>query len=78
VALAVKVALAHHGMFFLDELLGFWRHVLEVLCQPLEKRITRIQSPIPSRPYSVGHVGSPVRVDHISARHAFLKLSSFA
>jgi magnesium chelatase family protein len=37
-----EVPLAHQGMFFLDELPEFHRHVLEVLRQPLEGSVTSI------------------------------------
>jgi magnesium chelatase family protein len=45
VPLPAEVSRAHHGMLFLAALPEFRRHVLEVLRQPLEERITEIQSP---------------------------------
>jgi magnesium chelatase family protein len=39
------VSRAYHGVLWLDELPECRRHVLEVLRQPLEESVTRIQSP---------------------------------
>jgi hypothetical protein len=53
------VSLVHHGILLLDKLPEPKRQVLEVLRQPLEKSITRIQSRPHRRPYGIGHGGGP-------------------
>ena len=70
-----EVSLAHHGVLFLDEMLEFGRHVLEVLRQPLEEGsvvVARAARTVvfPARfmlvgamnPCPCGFAGDPVRV----------------
>jgi magnesium chelatase family protein len=54
-----EVSLAHHGVLVLDARPECTRHVLEVLCQPLEEGVLWIQSPAHRRSRGAGGVGSP-------------------
>jgi len=69
-----EVSLAHHGVLFLDEMLEFSRHVLEVLRQPLEEGAVTVAraartAVFPARfmligamnPCPCGFLGDPVR-----------------
>jgi magnesium chelatase family protein len=69
-----EVSLAHHGVLFLDEMLEFSRHVLEVLRQPLEEGQVTVSraartSVFPARfmlvgamnPCPCGFAGDPMR-----------------
>jgi magnesium chelatase family protein len=69
-----EVSLAHHGVLFLDEMLEFSRHVLEVLRQPLEEGAVTVAraartAVFPARfmlvgamnPCPCGFAGDPVR-----------------
>jgi magnesium chelatase family protein len=75
-----EVSLAHHGVLFLDEMLEFSRHVLEVLRQPLEEGFVTIAraartSVFPARfmlvgamnPCPCGFLGDPIRVCRCTA-----------
>ena len=69
-----EVSLAHHGVLFLDEMLEFSRHVLEVLREPLEEGAVTVAraartATFPARfvligamnPCPCGFAGDPVR-----------------
>src|SRR5438067_5674604 len=69
-----EVSLAHHGVLFLDEMLEFSRHVLEVLRQPIEEGVVTVAraartAVFPARfmlvgamnPCPCGFAGDPVR-----------------
>jgi len=77
-----EVSLAHHGVLFLDEMLEFSRHVLEVLRQPLEEgRVTVARaartSIFPARfmlvgamnPCPCGFAGDPSRECRCTPQH---------
>jgi magnesium chelatase family protein len=77
-----EVSLAHHGVLFLDEMLEFSRHVLEVLRQPLEEgRVTVARAArtcvFPARvmlvgamnPCPCGFAGDPARECRCTPQH---------
>jgi len=77
-----EVSLAHHGVLFLDEMLEFSRHVLEVLRQPLEEGYVAIARAartaiFPARfmlvgamnPCPCGFAGDPMRECRCTPQH---------
>ena len=77
-----EVSLAHHGVLFLDEMLEFSRHVLEVLRQPLEEGHVTVSrasrtSVFPARfmlvgamnPCPCGFAGDPMRECRCTPEH---------
>jgi hypothetical protein len=69
---ACAVSLAHHGMLFLDERPAFRRHILEMLCQPLETGVARIRSLARPRHERLGHAGGAGRAPDRLARHTVI------
>jgi Magnesium chelatase, subunit ChlI len=52
-----EVSLAYSGILLLDKQPEFKRHMLEVLRQPIENDVTRIQSHGHPRPHNIGSAG---------------------
>jgi magnesium chelatase family protein len=64
------VSLTHHGLLFVDELPECTRHVREVLRQPLEKGLTKIQFPVRHRPCYFGRAHPGPRANAASEETA--------
>jgi hypothetical protein len=66
------VSLAHNGVLFLDELPEFYLHLLEVLRQPLEKRVIGMSYPAHPRPRCFGGDCRPGSTPHGVAPHTIV------